>query len=246
MSSSSSSSSSSSTAFWTMLNKLKKWYRAASLRKVCALWETWRHFWHFLPANCCPPKIVKSICNAYDACGAWMGVDKFQSYLSLSWLLLCTMGNGDDSLMIPKWGPGQDRSWQLSLVASFDKVRSSPSQVKTNPKLLIVFGQNYRTKQKRKCLENTSFIVCAFCAKSFSKMRKGSHGLTIHVFFFSSPSSRKNQELSHLLKWIGFSEIKELRGREIFEETLPKALRTQSLTALTSNFGLLGLVQYAW
>ena len=29
-------------------------------------------------------------------------------------------------------------------------------------------------------------------------------------------------------------------------ETLPKALRTQALTALTSNFGLAGLVQYAW
>ena len=30
------------------------------------------------------------------------------------------------------------------------------------------------------------------------------------------------------------------------EKTLPKALRTQVLTALTSNFGLVGLVQYAW
>ena len=29
-------------------------------------------------------------------------------------------------------------------------------------------------------------------------------------------------------------------------KTLPKALRTQALTALTSNFGLIGLVQYVW
>ena len=29
-------------------------------------------------------------------------------------------------------------------------------------------------------------------------------------------------------------------------QTLPKALRTQALTALTSNFGLIGLVQYVW
>ena len=29
-------------------------------------------------------------------------------------------------------------------------------------------------------------------------------------------------------------------------KTLPKALQTQALTALTSNFGLVGLVQYAW
>ena len=32
----------------------------------------------------------------------------------------------------------------------------------------------------------------------------------------------------------------------IYKETLPKALRTQALTALTSNFGLVGSVQYAW
>ena len=30
------------------------------------------------------------------------------------------------------------------------------------------------------------------------------------------------------------------------EKILPKALRTHALTALTSNFGLVGLVQYAW
>ena len=29
-------------------------------------------------------------------------------------------------------------------------------------------------------------------------------------------------------------------------KTLPKALRTQALTALTSNFVLVGLVHYAW
>ena len=29
-------------------------------------------------------------------------------------------------------------------------------------------------------------------------------------------------------------------------ETLPKALRTQALTALTSNFGLVGLVKWVW
>ena len=33
---------------------------------------------------------------------------------------------------------------------------------------------------------------------------------------------------------------------DINEKTLPKALRTQALTALTSNCGLVGLVQYAW
>ena len=32
----------------------------------------------------------------------------------------------------------------------------------------------------------------------------------------------------------------------IMEKTLPKALRTQALTALTNDFGLVGLVQYAW
>ena len=32
---------------------------------------------------------------------------------------------------------------------------------------------------------------------------------------------------------------------QLQKKTLPKALRTQVLTALTSNFGLVGLVQYA-
>ena len=31
-----------------------------------------------------------------------------------------------------------------------------------------------------------------------------------------------------------------------YAKTLPKALRTQALTALTNNFGLVGLVQYTW
>ena len=30
------------------------------------------------------------------------------------------------------------------------------------------------------------------------------------------------------------------------QKTLPKALRTQALTALTSNFGLVGLVRWVW
>ena len=34
--------------------------------------------------------------------------------------------------------------------------------------------------------------------------------------------------------------------RSHYKKTLPKALRTQALTALTSNSGLVGLVQYAW
>ena len=37
-----------------------------------------------------------------------------------------------------------------------------------------------------------------------------------------------------------------LRNQHLLSETLPKALQTQALTALASNFGLVGLVQYAW
>ena len=36
-----------------------------------------------------------------------------------------------------------------------------------------------------------------------------------------------------------------LNTKDLTEETLPKALRTQALTPLTSIFGLIGLVQYA-
>ena len=38
----------------------------------------------------------------------------------------------------------------------------------------------------------------------------------------------------------------ETETLKIVDKTLPKALRTQALTTFTSNFGLVGLVQYAW
>ena len=34
--------------------------------------------------------------------------------------------------------------------------------------------------------------------------------------------------------------------RCLCKKTLPKALRTQALTALTSNFGMVGLVRWVW
>ena len=44
-----------------------------------------------------------------------------------------------------------------------------------------------------------------------------------------------------------FSGMRRLIGIfALFEKTLPKALRTQALTAFTSNFGLVHLFQYAW
>ena len=39
---------------------------------------------------------------------------------------------------------------------------------------------------------------------------------------------------------------KSINERKKKRKTLPKALRTQAVTALTSNLGLVGLVQYAW
>ena len=42
------------------------------------------------------------------------------------------------------------------------------------------------------------------------------------------------------------SSTPELWGFNNQFETLPKALRTQALTALTSNFGLVGLVRWVW
>ena len=38
----------------------------------------------------------------------------------------------------------------------------------------------------------------------------------------------------------------ETETLKIVDKTLPKALRTQALTALTSNFGLVGLVRWVW
>ena len=42
------------------------------------------------------------------------------------------------------------------------------------------------------------------------------------------------------------SSLDRTQVEQIMAKTLPKALGTQVLTALTSNFGLVGLVQYAW
>ena len=40
--------------------------------------------------------------------------------------------------------------------------------------------------------------------------------------------------------------VDQEKFHEACGKTLPKALRTQALTALTSNFGLIGLLQYVW
>ena len=47
-------------------------------------------------------------------------------------------------------------------------------------------------------------------------------------------------------KFVTHRAQKECSLPQYILKTLPKALRTQVLTALTSNFGLVGLVQYAW
>ena len=55
-----------------------------------------------------------------------------------------------------------------------------------------------------------------------------------------------NEEKIDHKKWgLGRKYVCKFFGRKN-KQTLPKALRTQALTALTSNFGLVGLVQYAW
>ena len=46
------------------------------------------------------------------------------------------------------------------------------------------------------------------------------------------------------MRWCFSNNVK--LAHTSFVKTLPKALRTQALTALTSTFGLVGLVQYAW
>ena len=44
----------------------------------------------------------------------------------------------------------------------------------------------------------------------------------------------------------GQGDFQDIQQLSLSSKTLPKALRTQELTALTSNFGLEGLIQYAW
>ena len=68
----------------------------------------------------------------------------------------------------------------------------------------------------------------------------------VRRFFFAKFWSKMAKQLSSKkssIKQAG-QDITNVH-RESYFETLPKALRTQALTALTSNFGLEGLVQYA-
>ena len=44
----------------------------------------------------------------------------------------------------------------------------------------------------------------------------------------------------------GLLPKKDVLDPSLTPKTLPKALRTQALTALTSKFGLVGLVWYGW
>ena len=59
---------------------------------------------------------------------------------------------------------------------------------------------------------------------------------------FRSTETKKQQKNTHDTP---FSEDVQFNSFEFSRKTLPKALRTQALTALTSNYGLVGLVQYA-
>ena len=45
---------------------------------------------------------------------------------------------------------------------------------------------------------------------------------------------------------IGEEQLKFQTSGQLIDETLPKALRTQALTALTKNFGFVGLVRWVW
>ena len=63
--------------------------------------------------------------------------------------------------------------------------------------------------------------------------------------------ARKNRPSTGNFRTFGKNilSLKERQKRKLGHfkiKTLPKALRTQALTALTSNFGLVGLVQHAW
>ena len=56
---------------------------------------------------------------------------------------------------------------------------------------------------------------------------------------------RAQVRLTQKVLWFQLSKVKEISSMKDGVKTLPKALRTKAVTALTSNFGLVGLVQYA-
>ena len=74
--------------------------------------------------------------------------------------------------------------------------------------------------------------TCDACKKNF-------------MYFTQSTTLILSRGLFHTLHFNQVSYRSKKWG-QITKKTLPKALRTQALTAFTSNFGLVGLVQYDW
>ena len=68
----------------------------------------------------------------------------------------------------------------------------------------------------------------------------------LYNFFFSDARSFRRASDNHAEPFHWHRYQVDLKRDPIGLKTLPKALRTQALTALTSNFDLIGLVQYAW
>ena len=112
---------------------------------------------------------------------------------------------------------------------TFSLKKISTKRVKMQ-KISIRISKNLRKTPK------TSERKNAFLAKNQHSVGIHEHDRESH---FSHLYFRRNVAKGN--EW--FNLIRCFRGTI---KTLPKALRTQGLTALTCNFGLAGLVHYAW
>ena len=100
---------------------------------------------------------------------------------------------------------------------------------------VLQISQNMQNKVKQASIETLHLLQNSSLTPQFQSLYKC--WTPIVLIFHVLSAGRQTTQPKHIS--VIYPNISS-------EKTLPKALRTQALTALTNNFGLVGLVQYAW
>ena len=138
--------------------------------------------------------------------------------------------------------------WPLPLFGKDWKETETPQSPGVNYLTSLMFDHSILPSNPEKCLNNInsagapnlrSGVPCQGpidCSTSLTKSRN----LLSWYQECGRRSVVQTTQTTKVKQWLEQEKAKSMA------QTLPKALRTQALTALTSNFGVVGLVQYAW